>query len=373
MKKKKRVNGKVLGGIAVGAFSLALIFSIVGLSNTVEEIDEVSIAETPSAILASAGVAEGRPVSVPVLFYDQKEDECVNLYDLSKKDLLEQRQFEWTECYYLSSAYEQGMVDFELNDQSLPVVSSGELTPNRGLSDTTRWFSVVDGKSASYTGDIQLDYDADTAEFSFYKEEFYPLDKAEFSKSDKVNRDGHNHLFTMNFAVPFTVLSNGCEAFDVIADDDTFVFVGNKLVLDMGGIHDPMTGVFEIHENGEVYVSVNGETMAYSGVNVTKGESSIVRIFHADRDSRNSTFNVRFIAMNLAVVNSELANKEGGLQVAYDPSDPMYVAPLGESKVFKPSGAKGLIVVATIEGAALIAFSIFAVLSVKVFIKRKNR
>lgn len=192
MKKKKRVNGKVLGGIAVGAFSLALIFSIVGLSNTVEEIDEVSIAETPSAILASAGVAEGRPVSVPVLFYDQKEDECVNLYDLSKKDLLEQRQFEWTECYYLSSAYEQGMVDFELNDQSLPVVSSGELTPNRGLSDTTRWFSVVDGKSASYTGDIQLDYDADTAEFSFYKEEFYPLDKAEFSKSDKVNRDGHN-------------------------------------------------------------------------------------------------------------------------------------------------------------------------------------
>ncbi|MBR3139107.1 hypothetical protein IKG38_03845 [Candidatus Saccharibacteria bacterium] len=371
--KKKRKNGKKFGIIALSAFVVAVLLSVFSLSHTVKEISEVAVSKTPTAILASAGVSEGRSVNVPVLYYDQKADACVNLYDLNLKGALESRQFEWSECGYLNKQIEQGLVEFELNEQFLPVGKSGELTPNRGLGDITRWFSAVDGKSASYTGTIRLDYKADGAVFSFYKDEFYPLNDAEFSKGDFVNKDGRNHLFAMNFAVPFTPLLSGDETFTINADDDTFVFVGNKLTIDMGGVHDATTGVFQIHENGEVYTSVDGETMAYSGVNVGKDEGSIIRIFHADRDSNDSKFNVNFSGMNLALVDTKLADSgEDEIQVAYDPADPSYVAPLGESRVFKPSSTKGLIIVATIEGAVLIAFSVFTAIMIKLLMKSKR-
>ena len=186
-----------------------------------------------------------------------------------------------------------------------------------------------------------------------------------------MNRDGHNHLFTMNFAVPFTVLASGAEEFTVTADDDTFIFVGDKLVVDMGGVHDATMGRFVVHDNGEIYAGVDGEDLAYSGVNVTKGDGSIVRIYHADRDSENSVFDVKFSGMNLSVTNTQLANNDSGVQIAYDPSDPTYVAPLGESSIFRPDSTKGLIVMATIEGVMIVVVAILVASVARFMVKQK--
>ncbi len=373
MKKKRIKEARMFGGIALVAFAATVFLSIFCLSNTVKEISEVAISKTPTAILASAGVMDGRKISIPVLYYDQKADECVNIYDLSKKAELKARQFEWSSCEYYSKEIETGLVDFELDNQFMPVAVGGQLLPNRGLTDMTRWFSAVEGKSASYAGTLSFDYDAADATFSFYKKEFYPLDEAEFDRGGAVNKDGHNHLFTMSFAAPFTALFSGDEYFEITADDDSFVFVGNKLVIDMGGIHDATTGAFKIHENGDIYASVDGMDWAYTGVTIDKDSGSIVRIFHADRDSSDSTLGVKFSGMNLTVVDTKLADDgSDGITVAYDPSNPSYVAPLGESKVFKPNGVKGLIIMATIEGAVLIVFTIFMTIMIKFLLKAKK-
>lgn len=378
MKKMNNEKGnskgfRIFGAVALVGFIGAVLLAVFSLSNTVSEISEIAVSKTPTAILANAGVSDGRRIAVPVLYYDQRADECVNMFDVSMRAALEARQFEWTSCEYYNGQIEQGLVDYVLESNYLPSGIGGQLTPNRGLADMTRWFNEVEGKSSSYTGTISFDYKADGAEFSFYKKQFYPLDEAEFSRGDSVNSDGHNHLFTMSFAVPFTALLSGDEMLEIAADDDTFVFVGDKLVIDMGGIHDTVTGAFQIRDNGEVYSSVDGQTMAYTGVTVDKENGSIVRVYHADRDSASSEFNVRFSGMNLTLMNTNLAKDgEDAIQVAYDPSDPSYVAPLGESVVFQPNGAKGLIVIATIEGAVLIVFSIFTVLMARYMIRSKN-
>ena len=369
--KKQSHNTKVFGWTALAVLSLVIILTIIGLSNTMGEIADKAISHTPDAILASAGVSENDPVSVPVLYYDQISDECVNLYDVSMKDALNARQFEWSSCGYYNKELEQGLVDFELSDEYLPVALGGKLTPNRGI-EMSRWFGSVDGKSASYAGTLNMQYSSDGAEFAFSAKNFYPLDEAKFSAGDIVNKDGHNHLFTMNFAVPFTVLASGAEEFTIRADDDTFVYVGDKLVLDMGGIHDALSGRFVIYKTGEIYSGVGDEDLAYSGVNVTAEEGSIVRIFHADRDSADSTFSVKFAGMNLSVTNAELADSNG-LQVAYDPSDPSYVAPLGESKVFQPDSTKGLIVIATIEGAVVVVAAVLIASVARSLTKQKAK
>ena len=369
---KRKNKSKIFGAIAIGTFAVALVLAIVGLSRSVAEIKQAAIAKTPEAILASAGLSEEKDVFLSVAYFDQKADECVDLYNVNAKKMLEARQFEWSECGYYNKELEPGLVEFELGGDYLPVANAGRLTANRGMANIDRWFEAVDGKSASYTGALKLEYSSNGAVFSFHQDRFYPLDEVGFSKGDEANSDGHNHLFTMNFAVPFTVLASGDEGFEITADDDTFVFVGDRLVVDMGGVHSATTGRFAIHENGEVYASVEKEELAYSGVTIERGQGSIVRIFHADRDSDDSTFAVEFRGMNLTVTDAKLANrKDEGVQIAYDPTDPSYVAPLGESTVVRPDNTRGLIVVATIAGVMAVLFGVFMAIAIRSFVRQE--
>lgn len=360
----------LVSGIATSVFVAALVLSIIGLSTSVREISENMVAGTPDAILASVNVDDGKDVSLAVAYFDQKSDECVNIYDTSKRDGLESRQFEWISCGYLNKDIEQGLVDFYLGEDYLPKAQSGQLIANRGIGDMKRWFSAVDGKSKNYNGTIKLSYERDGAEFSFNDSSFYPLDDVKFSNGDAVNKDGHNHLFTMNFAVPFTVLGSGNESFEITADDDTFVFVGKELALDMGGVHDAMTGKITIRKNGEIYTAIGDEELAYSGINVAVGSDSIIRIFHADRDSDDSVFGVKFSEMNLNIVETRIADSDE-IQIAYDPSDPSYVAPLGESSVVKPDTTKGYITMATIFGVIIAISGALVILMMRSTIKQK--
>ena len=375
-RQKKQNNGRkyrIFGIVSVAIFGVALGVLSLGLANTIGGVKKIAVTEAPEAILASAGVSEEKDIYLSVAYYDQKSDECVNLYSGDSESVAE-RQFEWESCGYHNKEIETGLAEYELDEEHLPVLHAGELTPNKGLENTKQWFHQVEGKSASYIGALKLEYEAEGAKFYFANQNFYPVDKAQFSEGDVVNNDGHNHLFTMNFAIPFTVMASGEEGFEIAADDDTFVFVGDKLVLDMGGIHGAVRGRFAIYENGEVYAGVGAEELAYSGVKLKKGEGAMIRIFHADRDASESAFEVRTGGMNLNIVNTKLADSGNGdsMQIAYDPTDPTYEAPLGQSVVVQPDNTKGLVVLATIEGVLVIVFAAMIVVAVRMVVRQRS-
>lgn len=367
MKKVKKISWLALGAlVASGAAVFLMIFAI---SATVGDIKDTAISKTPTAILANSGISEDKTLSVPVTYFDQRGDECVDLYNMELSDALDARQFEWAKCGYYSGEIEEGLVGFELGNDYLPVGVEGSSLPNRAMNDLSRWFSEVDGKSRSYAGMLKMNYQSAGAVFSFYDSEFYPLDEASFSENDFMNDDGHNHLFTMNFAVPFTPLLSGDETFEITVDDDTFVYVGNELVLDMGGVHDAVTGRLQINKLGEVYSSVDEMELTFSGVKIENNDGSIIRVFHADRDSSSSVLNMKFAGMKLNITESKLASGDGA-QVAYDPSNPSYVAPLGESAVFQPDQTNGLLVLATVEAFAIVALSILLMVVIRYYVKR---
>ena len=377
--KKVYKKSQVLGGVALLAFAFAVVMMVLGLSSTIGDVKEAVIARTPDAILASAGLEDDKVVSLPVTYYDQKADECVDVYDTGAKGALGARQFEWTKCGYFNKDIEQGLVDYYLGENYQPeALEGGQLTTNKGVkgSNFEKWFNEVDGQSVQFAGLLQLNYNVKNAEFSFYKSEFYPLDELDSGLVD-TTRDSHNHLFTMNFAVPFTVLASGQEAFELTADDDTWVYIGDELVVDMGGVHDAASGRFVINEAGEVYAGVQDEDLAYSGIQLEAGEGAIIRIFHADRDSDNSVFDVKFSGMNLAVEDSKFARKgeEGAVQIAYDPTDPTYQAPLGVTSVVRPRAIGGYIIMITLEGAFVVIFAILMAVSLRFMVKayRENK
>ncbi len=275
---------------------------------------------------------------VPVLYYKQKADVCVNLYDRDSRAALKKRQFEWTSCGYYHDEIETGLVEGELDESYLPVAIGGERTSNRGVKgeNFTRWFKAVDGLSENAGGEFSLSLENDGI-MSFRDENFHPVDG----------------LFTMNFGLPFEVKADGNEKFEITADDDTFVFVGNRLVLDMGGVHSEVTGRFVIKENAEVYAGVGNESLAYAGVTLKKGESSVVRVFHANRDSKSSVFGVRLRNMVLGTTE-----KNGETVTNYDPANPSYVPPLGESLTVATDQGK---IIAMTNSAKMMSFGIIAV------------
>ena len=372
--KKQAKKYQVVMVATLAVFGLGLVLAVAGLSKSVENIDTEMVAREPEAILASAGVTSGMDIDLPVMYYDQKADACADLYGAGAQKAAEARQFEWSSCGYHNKQLEQGLVDYNLGSDGLPVAEGGKLLSNRGVKDMDRWFSAVDGQSMAYPGEIKLAYKVNEGvpTFTFNSNDFYPLGEADFSKSDSVNKDGKNHLFTMNFALPFVVAANGGEGIEVVADDDTFVFVGNNLVIDMGGIHDATKGRLMINESGEIYTAIGDEEFAYSGTTVEKGKDSIVRIFHADRDSDGSVFKIKLVGLNLTVVKTQVAGANG-VQVAFNPDDPGYVAPLGESLVFRPDNTRGYVILATILGAVVVVSAVFVSILAHALIKSRRK
>ena len=373
-KQHKKIQIIMIAGLVISV--LGVILSTFGLSKTIADLDGEVISHTPEAILASAGVTDGVDVDLPVTYFDQRADECVNMYEEEGKDALERRQFEWFSCGYTYKELESGLVKYELGEDYLPVAVGGELLSNRGMVDMKRWFNSVENKSKEYAGFLNLSYSTDNGtRFSFNNEEFYPLDEAEFSKSDEVNKDGHNHLFTMSFAVPFTVVADGGEGFEIVADDDTFVFVGNELAIDMGGIHNATNGRLMINEAGEVYTAVAEQDYGFSGIKLEKGQGAVLRVFHADRDAVNSVMKINISGMKLDILNTQVASggSDGAqiAQVSVDPSDPTYVAPLGESLTSTPDGTRGYMVMATALGMAIVLSAMVIVMMAHSLIRIK--
>ena len=351
--------------VALGVFGVSAIVAMFGLGNSIKEIGDAEVAKSADALLASAGVNEDKTIALPVTYFDQKADECVDMYDTNARTELKSRQFEWISCDYYTKKLEQGLVESSLDENDLPVAKAGKLVTNRGL-DFGKWFDAVEGESAEYVGTLQLKYTADEAKFEFLAPDFYPLDEAEFSASDEVNSDGHNHLFTMNFAVPFTVLKSGEETFEITADDDTFVFLDGKLVLDMGGVHEVTTGAVKIGADGRVFASVDNEDWQRTDVALTAGELATLKIFHADRDSSESELDLAFSQMNLAL--------NEGTQIAANvtgENDPTYVGPLGETRVFAADATRSLMIIATIEGVVVIVAAVLLVSVARFVVKQK--
>ena len=368
MKKKNKYI--LVSGLVLTVFGVGMVFGAIGISSTISQLDEEVISKTPEAILASAGLDNDTEISLPVTYYDQKMDDCVDLYDLGMSKELSARQFEWKNCGYEHVGLEQGMVAHSLGEDGLPVAIGGRLTSNKGLSDMTRWYKEVEGKSKKFSDTLKLKYRRGGAVFSFYSEDFYPLDEKEFSKSDFVNNDGHNHLFTMNFGVPFTVVCDGREEIKIDADDDTFVFIGNDLVVDMGGIHGPTVGTIKINQSGEVYTAIMDEELAYSGVKLQDGSEAVMRVYHADRDSAGSVFGVEFSGMNLNVVNTRIASGQEEVQVAYNEEDPLYVAPLGVASEITPDSTKGLMALIIVQAALMVVSAVIVVLMARLVVRQ---
>lgn len=106
----------------------------------------------------------------------------------------------------------------------------------------------------------------------------------------------HNFAFTSEMVLHFLYDVGAGGALTIAADDDVWVFLNGRLVLDMGGVHEPLTGVVTIDGTlGSVTVNVlDGATpeatFPVGDFGLLRGNLHTLSIFHAEREPPVSSF-----------------------------------------------------------------------------------
>ncbi|APR79135.1 Multiple EGF-like-domain protein 3 precursor [Minicystis rosea] len=169
---------------------------------------------------------------------------------------------------------------------SLPADRKPDINPARTPLDVIEsfddWYRNIDGVNVPFVMDMWLQPDpSKPGTFIFDSSSFFPLDKWNTSPGDVQvggNDNGpHNFLFTIEMHTAFEY--KGGEVFNFRGDDDVFVFINDKLAVDIGGIHGPLVG----------NVSLDASA-AQLGLHI--GDVYKLDLFQAERNPGGSNFRI---------------------------------------------------------------------------------
>lgn len=145
---------------------------------------------------------------------------------------------------------------------------AGSLRTNSGaLTDATnfhQWFRDVQGVNLSKQLDLTLvrqpnsnvyTFDDKTAEAFEGKGGFFPINGDLFGNSANNNKNFH---FTFELQTQFVYERDAGLEFKFVGDDDVWVFIDGRLVIDIGGVHSAVTQTIDLDrlewlEDGQSY------------------------------------------------------------------------------------------------------------------------
>lgn len=174
------------------------------------------------------------------------------------------------------------MFDASLGDSpaNLFSMSSPSITSNDSFR---QWYRDVPGVNLSMPVSITLERMGDSSTYFFHahddsntseREGFFPLDGALYNDMDPSYH--HNFFFTFELDTEFVVEKNAGQVFTFFGDDDVWVFINGRLVIDLGGVH------------GAVKQSIDIDRLDW----LADGERAELRLFFAERHTTRSNFRV---------------------------------------------------------------------------------
>jgi len=169
-----------------------------------------------------------------------------------------------------------GLVSDTLGSDNTPVFvsSTGKDENKKGAIITDAksfddWYHTKDGVNKEFTKEIKL-VETSPGIFEYDNDAFFPL-----TNDEGFGAEGNpsNYHFTTEIHTGFTY--RGGEVFTFIGDDDLWMFIDDKLVIDLGGLHLSSTGTVKLDD-----------------LMLTKNQLYKMHIFHAERKMKDSHFKI---------------------------------------------------------------------------------
>jgi fibro-slime domain-containing protein len=117
------------------------------------------------------------------------------------------------------------------------------------------WYRTVDGLNRAYK--LELWFAPNNGVSSFQSTSFFPLDGKGFGEGST----DHNFYFTTEIHTRFKY--QGGESFRFTGDDDVWVFINDKLAIDLGGVHPAEDASIDIDARAAELGLVKGKVYAF--------------------------------------------------------------------------------------------------------------
>ncbi len=148
----------------------------------------------------------------------------------------------------------KGLVAMELGADSKPVYANSrpEKDTIYSADSFSQWYNDVQGVNVSQPLSLTVDNHQTSpgGVYTFSSNSFFPLDGALLGNQDL----SHNYHFTFELHTKFTYIPG--QTFTFTGDDDVWVFIDGRKVIDLGGVHSAVNGSVLLFD-GKAFVDKN--------------------------------------------------------------------------------------------------------------------
>ncbi|WP_394832465.1 fibro-slime domain-containing protein [Pendulispora rubella] len=148
------------------------------------------------------------------------------------------------------------------------------------------WYHDVDGNGLNANKRITVPLelketvtDAGAKHYVFDDRTFFPIDGKGWGNGPKPQNGSADHNFAFTTEAHFSFVYKGGEEFTFRGDDDLWLFINDKLAIDLGGLHP------------ELLATVNLDDEA-ARLGLVKGQRYPMDLFHAERHTTASRFRI---------------------------------------------------------------------------------
>ena len=176
------------------------------------------------------------------------------------------------ETFSGNAAY-TGLVADQLGVDKKPVYAAAGATPQTtGPAEFNEWYRDVPGTNQTFPIVITLT-ETSPGLFTYDNLAFFPIDNLGFGN------EGNEHNFHFTTELHTRFLYRGQEVFTFTGDDDFWLFINNRLAVDLGGLHPSLSQTLDLDA-------------AAGQLGITTGGTYDMDIFHAERHTTASNFSI---------------------------------------------------------------------------------